>query len=80
MSTTGIDSWAVDLADVAAIYPMQGTEVILVIIGVICWLAWHVWQINFENRTIDDEENRLRAPGALADAVERAAHRQDSLE
>ena len=80
MSTTGIDSWAVDLADVGAIYPMQGTEGILVIIGVVCWIGWHIWQIDFENRTIAEEEARLGRPGALADAVERAAHRQDALE
>ena len=80
MSTTGIDSWAVDLADVGAIYPMQGSEMILVAIGVACWIGWHIWQIKFENRTINEEENRLRQAGALKDAVERAAHRQDSLE
>ena len=33
MSTNGMESWAVDLKDVGAIYPFQGTEVLLVIIG-----------------------------------------------
>ena len=33
MSTNGMESWAVDLKDVSAIYPFQGTEVILVILG-----------------------------------------------
>ena len=33
MSTNGMTSWAVDLKDVGAIYPFQGTEVLLVLIG-----------------------------------------------
>ena len=41
MSTIGYDSWAVDLAEVGAIYPFQGAEVIMVIIGVAFWLIWH---------------------------------------
>lgn len=43
MSTTGITTWAVDLADVGPVYPLQGSETILVIVGVVCWLGWHVW-------------------------------------
>ncbi|MEH6455547.1 MAG: hypothetical protein V7749_04460 [Cocleimonas sp.] len=43
MSTTGIESWAVDLKDVGAIYPFQGTEVVLVIVGVAAWIGWHIW-------------------------------------
>jgi hypothetical protein len=80
MSTTGYDSWAVDLADVGAFYPFQGTEVLLTIVGVAFWLIWHVWQIREENKTINEEEAKLRQPGALVDAVNKAAHRQDALE
>lgn len=49
MSTTGIDSWAVDLAEVTTIYPFQGAEVLMVVIGVAFWLIWHVWQVKHEN-------------------------------
>ena len=49
MSTTGIDSWAVDLADITVIYPFQGWEVPMAIIGIVLWLIWHVWQIAHEN-------------------------------
>ena len=80
MSTTGYDSWAVDLADVGAFYPFQGTEVLMTIVGVAAWLIWHVWQISHENKTINEEEAKLQKPGALVDAVNRAAHRQDALE
>ncbi len=41
MSTIGYENWAVDLANVGAVYPFQGWEVLMVIIGVLFWLGWH---------------------------------------
>ncbi|MCP4329599.1 MAG: hypothetical protein GY791_14320 [Alphaproteobacteria bacterium] len=55
MSTTGIDTWAVDLATIGPLYPFQGTEFFWVILGVVLWLAWHIWQIPFENREFEAE-------------------------
>lgn len=48
MSTTGITTWAVDLADIGAIYPFQGLETFLWIVGVAAWIGWHVWSIRWE--------------------------------
>ena len=55
MSTNGLTSWAVDLKDVGAIYPFQGTEVILVIIGLAFWIWFHVYQFRQENAEIASE-------------------------
>lgn len=41
MSTIGYESWAVDLANVGAVYPFQGWEGVMVVIGVVFWLGWH---------------------------------------
>ncbi|KIC10566.1 hypothetical protein RA19_10470 [Leisingera sp. ANG-M1] len=41
MSTIGYDSWAVDLAEVGPVYPFQGSEGLMVVLGVIFWIAWH---------------------------------------
>ena len=41
MSTIGYESWAVDLAEVGAVYPFQGWEVAMTILGVLFWLGWH---------------------------------------
>jgi len=41
-------SWAVDLKDVGAIYPFQGWEVLLVIVGFIFWIGWHILQTRQE--------------------------------
>lgn len=55
MSTIGYSSWAVDLADVGAIYPFQGTEGIMVVLGVAFWIGWHVLQIRQEEEEIAAE-------------------------
>ena len=48
MTTTGVESWAVDLAEVGAIYPFQGLELIMLLIGLVAWIWWHVWSIRHE--------------------------------
>jgi len=55
MSTTPIDSWAVDLADVTNIYPFVGFEVPMAIIGIVLWIAWHIWQVRYEKQEFDEE-------------------------
>jgi hypothetical protein len=53
-----MESWAVDLKDVGAIYPFQGSETILVILLVIFWIGWHIWQIRHESATLESERRR----------------------
>ncbi len=55
MSTNGMTSWAVDLKDIGAIYPFQGTEVLLVIVGLAFWIIWHVVQMRHENAEIESD-------------------------
>ena len=55
MSTTPIDSWAVDLADVTFIYPWVGQEGLMALIGIVLWILWHVWQIRNEKREFQNE-------------------------
>jgi hypothetical protein len=70
MSTNGMTSWAVDLKDVGAIYPFQGTETLLVIVGLAFWIGFHVWQIRHENAELEAE--RQRASGEkLKKSIER---------
>jgi hypothetical protein len=54
---TGIESWA-NPAEIGPIYPFVGTEVILTIIGVVLWIAFHVVTAREENkqwRDLDDQ-------------------------
>lgn len=55
MSTNGITSWAVDMKDVAAIYPFQGAEVLMVILGLVFWIGFHVLQIRQERQEVKRE-------------------------
>lgn len=55
MSTTPIDSWAKDLAEVTFIYPGVGWEGVMAFIAIVAWLAWHVWQCRFESNTYKED-------------------------
>jgi hypothetical protein len=64
MSTNEIESWAVDLKDVGAIYPFQGTEGILVFFGVVFWIGFHIIQARAESRELKDIEKNFDAKEA----------------
>ena len=53
MSTIGYESWAVDLAEVGAVYPFQGWEVAMTVLGVIFWIGWHRIQYVRENEHLE---------------------------
>ena len=55
MSTNGLTTWAVDLKDVGAIYPFQGSEWLLVLIGLAFWIGWHIIQTRQETEVIEKE-------------------------
>ncbi len=70
MSTTGIESWAVDLKDVGAIYPFQGAEGLFVIAGVVLWIGWHVLQMRAENRDYEDQISKFGDDATIAEALD----------
>ncbi|MCC5975745.1 MAG: hypothetical protein JJT81_17080 [Rubellimicrobium sp.] len=70
MSTTGITTWAVDLAEIGAIYPFQGTETLLWIIGVAAWIGWHVWSIRWERNYQREKIAKFGNSETLKRAVE----------
>ena len=71
MSTNGMTSWAVDLKDVGAIYPFQGSEVVLVILGLIFWIGWHVWQMRQRSAEIESEKNADRQRRRSQEVIDR---------
>jgi hypothetical protein len=70
MSTTGMDSWAVDLANVTYIYPFQGFEMLMAIIGIVLWILWHIWQIPFENREYQSEIDKYSDAETIRKAID----------
>ena len=69
MSTTPIETWAVDLADVTLIYPWVGSEVIMAVVAVVLWLAWHVWQCRSESAIYEEEKQKYGDPEAIEKAI-----------
>lgn len=63
MSTIGLSSWAVDLKDVAAVYPFQGYEWSMVIAAYVFWILWHIVQFRQESREFDDIEGAHHIAG-----------------
>ena len=71
MSTNGMESWAVDLKDVGAIYPFQGSEVLMVVIGLAFWIGWHIWQTRQENAEIEADLAADRSGDETRKAIDR---------
>ena len=70
MSTTPIDTWAVDLADVTVIYPFVGWEMAMTVVAVVLWIGWHIWQVKFENQTYEEELAKYGTGEHLKEGVE----------
>ncbi|WP_254025360.1 hypothetical protein [Mesorhizobium ventifaucium] len=71
MSTNGMESWALDLKDVGAIYPFQGSEVVMVIIGLVFWIGWHVLQTRHESAEIEADMAADRTGEETRKAIDR---------
>jgi hypothetical protein len=48
-------TWAVDLKDIGAVYPLLGWEVIMVLAAIALWILWHILQIRQENQDYADD-------------------------
>ncbi|MCP5081078.1 MAG: hypothetical protein GY948_05210 [Alphaproteobacteria bacterium] len=71
MSTNGMTSWAVDLKDIGAIYPFQGAEVLMVLVGLAFWIGWHVIQLRQENEEVAREMKADAEGDEARDAIDR---------
>lgn len=70
MSTNGISTWAVDLAETGPIYPFQGSEVLMVMLGVAFWIGWHRIQFLRESAHLD-KARHLGEHEKITEIVER---------
>ena len=71
MSTNGMESWAVNLSTVGAIYPFQGSEMLMVIIGLVFWIGWHVLQTRQESAEIEADMAADRSGEETRKAIDR---------
>jgi hypothetical protein len=66
-----VTTWAVDLKDLAAVYPWQGLELIMVLAAIAAWIIWHVVQIRQENADYAEDVKLYGKPEAIAKALEK---------
>ena len=71
MSTTPIDTWAVDLADVTTIYPFVGFEAAMAAFAIVLWIGWHVWQVKHESETYANEIQKYGTSEHISIALDR---------
>ena len=64
MATTSYTSWAADLAEVGAVYPFVGSEVVMVILGVVFWLTCQILMSKMENEELEAEEKSATVEGS----------------
>jgi len=63
-------TWAVDLANVGAVYPWLGLEVIMVVVAIAAWLLWHIVQIRQENRDLAEDIRIYGTPESIKKALD----------
>lgn len=63
-------TWAVDLKDVGAVYPLLGWETIMVLIAIALWILWHILQIRQENADFADDINRYGSKESIKKALD----------
>ncbi len=66
MSTTIVETWkGADLSQLGPIYPMVGSETILVGIGMAFWIAFHFKQAAIEKKEMAADAEAARSPERL---------------
>ena len=70
MSTIGYESWAVDLAEVGPIYPLQGWEIAMTVVGVAFWIGWHRIQFVREGEHLE-KARKMGDPEKIQKHLER---------
>lgn len=63
MMTGSFADWAGTIADIGPIYPFVGTEGLLVLAGVVFWVAWHIVQLVGESSKLKKEDEHHRSGG-----------------
>ena len=59
--STGVESWSAEsFAEMSAMSPFVGTEVILTIVVAVVFIVWQIWQIKAENAGYDEQKQNCR--------------------
>lgn len=64
-----IESWTSDPTLIGPMYPFVGSEVFMVILCSIIWIAWTIWQYRFEGQLYQDQAASLKKGDNLEKVV-----------
>jgi len=65
-STTTVQSWTgADLSAIGPIYPFVGSEALLLVVGLIFWIGFHVLGARIEKRELEADAEAARRPERL---------------
>ena len=59
MTTGSFTNWAGTISEIGPIYPFVGTEFLLVVAGVVFWIAWHIAQLRKESKQLREENEKF---------------------
>jgi hypothetical protein len=68
--STGIETWNVDPMTIGPMYPFPGSEGFWVIVGIVLWILWHVYQARLESKTHRLDHELAEKEGYLKQAME----------
>jgi len=60
MSTGSFENWHGNMLDIGPLYPFVGSEGLLIILGLVFWIGWHIWQHRMESANYKDDMETLR--------------------
>ncbi len=67
-------TWAVDLANVGAVYPWVGAELIMVLVAVALWILWHILQIRQEDQDYAEDIKLYGSKESIRKALDEHQH------
>ena len=70
MKTSMVESWTGNPAEMGPLYPFVGYKVPFFLLCVLLWVGYTVWQMKFERRSYEDEEEALAQADNLSRTIE----------
>jgi hypothetical protein len=58
--TGNFTDWNGNMTDIGPLYPFVGAEMLMVILLLVFWVAWHIIQVRAETRQHEREADLLR--------------------
>ena len=68
--STGIETWNMNLLDIGPMSPFTGTEGLMVIIGLVTWILWHIIQGKMESKAYREEDQAYANKELLQQAMQ----------